>query len=326
MALFSVDNVRIAGISAAIPKIEVRNQFSPLFEKNEATQFINTTGIDSRRISGRNLKASDLCTASASKLIADLNWNVNDIDILIFVSQTPDQTIPGTSTSIQHKLGLPNTCMSVDINQGCSGYVYGLSILANLLSPQLKKGLLLVGDTITDLLDPIDKSVIPVFSDAGTATAMEYCTEASSMYFNLQSDGSGKSAIEQKPGEFMKMKGLEVFNFGLREVAPNIEALSSFSKTPLSSIDYLLLHQANLLLNESIRKKLGISKDKTPYSLNKYGNTSNASIALTFVNSFHETTDMNNGLYCFSGFGVGLLWGSCILQISDIVCSNIIEL
>lgn len=327
MALFSVDNVLIAGISAAIPKDEVRNESSKIFKEGEAAQFISTTGIDARRISGKKLSASDLCTASAAQLLDELNWSTQDIDILIFVSQTPDQTIPGTATAIQHKLGLPKTCMSLDINQGCSGYVYGLSVLASLLSGQLKKGLLLVGDTITDLLDPADKSVVPVFSDAGTATAMEYSTEDSTMYFNLQSDGSGKSAIEQLPGEFMKMKGLEVFNFGLREVAPNIKALSLFSKTPIESIDYLLLHQANLLLNESIRKKLAISKDKTLYSLNKYGNTSNASIALTFVDSFNNLKSaMNEGTFCLSGFGVGLLWGSCIVKISHIVCPDILEL
>ena len=326
MALFSVDNVRLAGISAAIPKKEVRNQSLGMFKENEAAQFIRTTGIDSRRISGNHLSASQLCIASASQLLDELNWNVNDIDILIFVSQTPDQLIPGTATSIQHKLGLPKTCMALDINQGCSGYVYGLSILASLLSEQLKKGLLLVGDTITDLLDPNDKSVVPVFSDAGTATTMEYNNEDSAIYFNLQSDGSGKSAIEQRPHEFMKMKGLEVFNFGLREVVPNIEALSLFSNIPIQSIDNLLLHQANLLLNESIRKKLMVSKDKTPYSLDKYGNTSNASIALTFVDSYGSKNRSKEEIFCFAGFGVGLLWGSCLVKISDIVCPKIIEL
>lgn len=326
MALFSVDNVQITGISAAIPKTEVRNQSLALFKENEASTFISATGIDARRISGKHLTASQLCIASASQLLDDLGWNVEDIDILIFVTQTPDQPIPGTATAIQHELGLPKTCMVLDINQGCSGYVYGLSVLASLLSTHLKKGLLLVGDTITDLLDPNDKSVVPVFSDAGTSTAMEFSNEDTPMYFNLQSDGSGKCAIEQRPGAFMKMKGLEVFNFGLREVVPNIEALTRFSNTSIKSVDYLVMHQANLLLNESIRKKLEVPKNKVLYSLHKYGNTSNASIPLTLIDSLKSSNLTIPGTYCFAGFGVGLLWGSCIVKISDIVLSEIIEL
>ena len=325
MALFSVENINIAGISAAIPKEKISNTSLKIFNKNEVLQFIKTTGINFRRISGK-LSASLLCIKAAQKLLEDLSWATDEIDVLIFISQTPDQPVPGTATAIQTELGLPKSCMVLDINQGCSGYVYGLAVLSNLLSVQLKKGLLLVGDTITDIINPNDRSVVPIFSDAGSATALEFKAGANPMHFNLQSDGSGKSVIEQKRGSFMKMKGIDVFNFGLREVVPNIVALTKFCSTPIATVDYLILHQANLLLNESIRKKLDVSKDKVPYSLKKYGNTSNASLPLTMVDSIPSLNLKGTHSFCISGFGVGLLWGSCIAKISDIVCSEILEI
>ncbi len=326
MALFSVHNVELVGMSASVPKTKAHNATSKLFDQQEAAQFVQTTGINTRRISGSALSSADLCTAAAQKLLKDINWEASEIEVLVFVTQTPDQPIPGTATAIQQRLELPKSCLVLDINQGCSGYVYGVSVLASLLSQGLKKGLLLVGDTITDLLDPSDKTVVPVFSDAGTATAMQFCKDAIPIHFNLQSDGSGKSAIQQRSKDFMRMNGLEVFNFGLREVVPNINVLSDFCNVKIEDVDYLVLHQANLLLNESIRKKLNITPNQTLTTLEKYGNTSNASIPLTIVDSCSEIAKIESKILCLAGFGVGLLWGSCMINTSNLTCSALIEL
>ena len=147
---------------------------------------IKTTGIEEKRIAAKNVCTSDLCLAAAEKLIAELKWDKIDLDVLVFVSQTPDYIFPFTSAILQDKLGLSKSCLCLDITLGCSGYVYGIFSIASLLSAgNVNKGLLLVGDTITKVVSPKDKSTKPLFGDAGTATAFEYNPNASKIDFQL---------------------------------------------------------------------------------------------------------------------------------------------
>ena len=189
MAVFTVPYVQFKGISAAGPKqVEDNNDFALLTETERAL-FIKTVGIRYRRIAPKGVTASDLCLAAAKKLLTDLNWNAEDIKILVFVTQTPDYIIPNTSSLLQEKLGLSKNCISFDVNLGCSGYVYGLSIVGGLLQNMPgAKALLLVGDISTSTISMSDKSTAPLFSDAGSATALEYNAE-SRIHFNLQTDG-----------------------------------------------------------------------------------------------------------------------------------------
>jgi 3-oxoacyl-[acyl-carrier-protein] synthase-3 len=268
-----------------------------------------------------------MCLTSAEKLIEELNWERSEIEILIFVSQTPDQPIPGSSMLMQEKLGLSKSCMAMDLNQGCAGYVYGLSTIMSLMSAsKLKKGLLLVGDTITHLLDENDQSTVPIFSDAGTATALEFDESADDAIFNLQTDGKGYQAIEQKRGEAMTMNGHEVFHFGLKEVVPNVKSVLEENQMETDQIDHFVFHQANLLMNESIRRKLKVPAEKVPYSLNQFGNTSCATIPVTIVSSLGNALNEGSKTCLLSGFGVGLSWGSGIVNFSNCVCPDLIEI
>lgn len=196
--------------------------------------------------------------------------------------------------------------------------------------------MLLVGDTITKLLEEGDNSVVPIFSDAGTATAIEFDSSAKDMVFNLQSDGSGYDAIIVPQGGArsnsgdnngkMQMQGHDIFTFALKEVVPNINSVLEYANKEKNKIDYFILHQANRLLNESIRRKMGIDASKVPYTLHKYGNTSCATIPLTLVSELRKKVQNQSLDVILSGFGVGLSWGSCCLNISDIVCPELIEL
>lgn len=327
MAFIQTQNVRVAGISAVIPSNQESNQDLQNLSKESIDLLIQTTGINSRRIAPESLSTSDMCFAAAEKIIDELKWNRNDIEVLILVTQTPDQPIPGSSMLLQERLGLSKSCMAMDLNQGCAGYVYGLSTIMSLMSgSKLKKGLLLVGDTITHLLDDSDQSTVPIFSDAGTATALEFNTEASEAFFNLQTDGKGFEAIQQKKGEAMKMNGHEVFHFGLKEVVPNVKATLEHSNKTVEEIDHFVFHQANLLLNESIRKKLKIPTEKVPYTLSEFGNTSCATIPLTIVKSLGKELQSNQKNCLLSGFGVGLSWGSGVVNLTNCVCPDLIEI
>jgi 3-oxoacyl-[acyl-carrier-protein] synthase-3 len=225
-----------------------------------------------------------------------------------------------------------------------------MSVLASMMSSgKWKKALLLVGDISTNSIAYTDKSAHPLFGDAGTATAFEYA-DGNNMHFNLQSDGKGYEAIIIKHGGLrhaqtaestiakevgpgivrserdLALDGLEVFNFSLREVAPNIQELIKYCKRSIDEVDFMVFHQANLLMNETIRKKLGITAEKVPYSLNNFGNTSSASIPLTMVVKMKNELESKNRNIVMSGFGVGLSWGSVWLKTDKIIVSDLIEI
>lgn len=351
MPIFSTPNVRIRGISAAVPRTKESNWEYDWISVKEREMLIKTTGIETRRVAAPDIATSDMGVAAAEALIAAANWSKESIDVLLWVSQSPDYHLPATGIILQDRLQLSKNCMAFDINLGCSGYVYGLSVMASLLqSGQLKRGLLLVGDKSTSGLSYQDKSTYPLFGDGATATLLEFDPTAPSMTFNLQSDGAGKDAIiipdggirnpisdrtyvteEAEPGIIRHRKnlwldGLAVFNFSLREVAPNIKALLSHLSTTIDHYDYFVFHQANKLMNESIRKKLKLPPEKVPYTLPDYGNTSSASIPLTMAVCLQQQLQNQSLRLVLSAFGVGLSWGSVALQTDKIICPNLVEI
>lgn len=350
LALFKINNVSIKGISNCVPKDVVFTKDYEYFNEQEQELFVKSVGITERRVAPFEISTSDLCYHAAEKLISDLSWNKEDIDCLIFVSQSPDYFLPATAIILQHRLGLKKTTMAFDVGLGCSGYVYGLQLMASLISNGgIKKGLLLVGDKSTLSTYIEDKSTYPLFGDAGSATAIEFDTNAEPMYFNLQSDGGGENAIkildggarntvrpdtfdiqEIEPGvkrsrRHLALSGIDIFNFALKEVSPNINQLIEFSEIEKDKIDFFVFHQANKLINESVRKKLKVDVAKVPYSIAKYGNTSSASIPLTINTNIAERIK-NKTTLLFSGFGVGFSWASCIFKSESIFCSDLIEI
>jgi len=350
MALFQINNVNIAGLSAVVPSNKVNNRDYSWISEQERELLIKTTGIENRRIVTDDSTVLDLALEGANKLIEKLQWNKSEIDLLILVTQSPDYIIPATSIILQEKLGLGKNCLAFDVNLGCSGYVYGLSVAASMIGAgAIKKGLLIVGDVSSKGINNKDKSTAPLFSDAAAITALEYKDGAEPMQFCLQSDGKGFEAIIIPDGgirnpineqtlveqEFEKgiirnrrqliLNGLDIFNFSLREVAPNIDQLLKHFSLNKEEIDYWVFHQANLLMNEMVRKKLKLPAEKVPYSLKEYGNTSSATIPLTIINNLSEQLKSGPKKLVLSGFGVGLSWGSCHVNLKNTVVLPIID-
>jgi 3-oxoacyl-[acyl-carrier-protein] synthase-3 len=240
--------------------------------------------------------------------------------------------------------------MAFDVSLGCSGYVYGLSIMSSLMaSGQIGKGLLIVGDT-SSFNSYRDKTTFPLFGDAGTVTALEYKEQSPAMFFNLQTDGSNYEAIIVRGGGARmppdkklltykrygkgiirndiqpSLDGIAVFNFSLREVVPNIQALFGFCNKSEPEIDYFVMHQANRLINETIRKLMRTSDSKWPYSINKYGNTSSASIPLTIVSELKTPLEEKQLNLVLCGFGVGLSWGSAFVSMDKPIVTEVMEM
>jgi len=350
MAFFSTPNVRLAGISACVPVNILENSMYQGFSENEADKFISTTGVERRRVADSNTTTSDLCFKAAESLIDDLKWKKDEIDCLIFVTQTPDYILPATSCLLQKRLGLKEEVFALDISLGCSGWIYGLQVLSSLLiNGQLRKGLLLVGDTALKPSSPDDKSTYPLFGDAGTATAVEFNENTEGIRFHFAVDGSGYESIIIYDGGFRNqvnvdsfkmvevepgikrnklqtvLDGMNVFSFGISKAPESIKLLSEKFEINLNEIDYFVFHQANLFMNEMIRKKLKIPQEKVPYSLKNFGNTSSATIPLTMVTELKERLRKEKARIIACGFGVGLSWGSVYFKTDKITVCDLVE-
>ena len=354
MAFLSIKNVTLRGVAACVPKNVEVNTENPLLNKDEIEKFIETTGIKKRHCVPRDgiQCTSDLCFASAEKLIYDLKWERSEIGLLVFVSHTADYKLPSTSCILQNRLGLSNECMTFDVPYGCSGYVYGLGLASNLLSSgTIKKALVLVGNTQSIYASPEDRSTTLLFGDAGTATALEfdpynndsidchYATDGAKYDILIVPDGGCRNPVNKKSfvmeefNEGIKrtrlheiMDGAEVFTFTLLHVPNSIKKLIKEFYIDKENIDYLLLHQANRFLCEKIRKKMEFSPEKVPYNIENFGNTSGASIPLLMVTSINEALCNRNLELLLAGFGVGLSIGSIHIKTKKIVCSELLYL
>lgn len=349
MAFLEIKNVAVKGIAGAVPKN--KELVSDIYIWEGATQFIESTGINERRKSVEGTTSADLCFEAANRLITDLNWEKDDVEVLIFVTQTPDYILPATSCLLQNRLGLSKSCLTLDISLGCSGWVYALSVITALMqNGSVKKGLLLAGDTITKICSSKDKSTYPLFGDAGTAIALEFIQGSPGFRFLLNSDGKGYETIMVKDGGFrnpvtaeslimesqgndiernglqLSLDGMDVFAFGISKAPKSVKELCNHFEVELQEIDLFTFHQANLKMNEMIRKKLKLPEEKVPYSMDEFGNTSCASIPLTLVS--HEANRLRNErlVHLACGFGVGLSWGSVLFETDKIVVPDLIEI
>lgn len=349
MADIRFENVGIKAIAACVPsKTEYNKDLGYLIPEEEIEKTINSIGIKERRIADKEVCSSDLCCKAAEKLIADNEIDKASIDALIFVSQTSDYHQPATACILQNKLGLNKSTLCFDVNLACSGYVYGLSIAYSFATQMgCNRVLLLVGETMSKITSDYDKESKPLFGDAGTATLIEK-GEYGNTIFSLNTDGSGSDVMIIPSGGFrnpsskeafeesvdkngnkrndyqFRMDGMDVFNFGMREEPKDIKHLLSLAELTMDEIDLLIYHQANKFMTDFFTKRLKFSTDKTPYSLDRFGNTSSASIPLTIVSELKSKYPEREKVI-LSGFGAGLSWGSVLLNLKKCQISDLIE-
>ena len=347
MAFLAFKNVRIAGISAGVPRF-VASNLHPLENDGVSSEyspeaFVEATGVLERHVSD-TLTTSDLCYEAAERLIADLEWDKQEIEAIVFVSQTADYVLPATACILQDRLGLSKECYAEDVALGCSGWVYGLSNVASLVSTgAIKKALLLAGDAKKRAKGSLD----PLFGHAGTATAIEYTEGNDGLKFHFGTDGSGYDAIimpdggsrnqvsmdsfklEDVDGKKMHrlqthMKGMDVFSFGISTAPKSVKKLAERFGFDYLDYDYFVFHQANMKMNSLISKKLKLDPDKVPSCMYSFGNTSSASIPLTIVTKLKNRCENGSKFIC-CGFGVGLSWGTVAFVSNGLVVSELVE-
>ncbi len=352
MAFLKFNNTGIAGLAACVPANTIDNyNYTQHFSAADAKEITDKTGILKRRFTVEGVTASDLCFNAAEKLFADLSIDRSTIDLLVFVSQTPDYRMPATAVLLQHRLGLGMQTMAFDLTLGCSAFVYALSVVYAIMEKSgLRKALLLDGETRSKVYSAKDRKTAFLFGDAGVAALIEKNNAFGNSYFSLNADGSREDLIKIKAGgyrypssaetvkekvvdehgnirsdEHGNMEGADVFNFVLREIPADIKRLELFSGLSMHQMDYVIFHQANNYMNGYLTKKLKLPKEKVPTSIAKFGNTSSVSIPLTIVSELKDQLfQKKQAMLC--GFGVGMSWATAFIDFCNCHISEIVEI
>lgn len=351
MAFMKFKGIGISAMAGAVPKQEIDNlKYTEFFPEEQVKEVVEKVGVYHRRFADVNTCSSDLCFAAAQKLIIDNNVNRDEIDLLVFISQTGDYRMPATSITLQHRLGLNNSCIAFDINLGCSAFIYGLSVVYSMMqNGTIRKALILDGETRSKVYGPRDRRSAFIFGDGAVAALVERDDKFGETTLSLNSDGSRADLIMIKAGGYRHMssaetvkehvvdeygnmrsdeqgymKGGDVFNFVIREIPRDIKKTIAESGKSVDEIDYFCFHQANNFINNYIAKKMKLDTAKIPHTIEKFGNTSSVSVPLTLVSELKDKLSGDKTLM-LSAFGVGMTWATGIVSFVDTKISDIVE-
>ncbi|TIH18019.1 ketoacyl-ACP synthase III [Marinifilum sp. JC120] len=287
---------------------------------------ITKTGVHKIHHAASDERTVEMAVRAAKNLLAETKCVP---DTIIVCTQTPDTLLPQCSSQLQHMLGLPNSTMCLDINLGCSGYTHGLATAYSYLSSGISKKILFITvDNYSKVVDPENKKVFLLFSDASSATLLSE-TENRPV-FRFGTDGSRSQAIacknsgvsvvtgENKDSSIKKpsfeMDGYGVFLFTLGTIPNEIQQLMNDAGASIEDIDLFVLHQASRYVLESIQKKLGIPEDKLIIDLEEVGNTTSSSIPIALKRAETAGKLKRGDKILLFGFGIGLSWGGAILE------------
>ncbi|HGE71682.1 TPA: ketoacyl-ACP synthase III [Candidatus Poribacteria bacterium] len=334
----------IAFIEYYLPQQILTNEdLQDLFDGWSSEKIYQKTGVSVRHIAAQNECSSDLGIESARKLITQNGIDPNDIDVLIFCTETPDYCLPTTACIVQDRLGLPKSCASFDINLGCSGFVYGLSIAtAYIHSGMAHNVLLITAETYSKVINPLDKSTRTIFGDAGASTLI--CADrgfARIGDFVFGTDGSGhknlivptsgfripktvETSLEKKDESVnlrsldnLYMDGPSIFTFALDVVPKTISELLDKANLSIDDIDFFIFHQVSKFMLQHLIQKLHIPEEKAPINLENYGNTVSCSIPITLRDCQQKNLFKKGDRIMLIGFGVGYSWASALLEWKD---------
>jgi len=347
-------NRKISAVLSVVPREEYRfdDEYPSYGLKPEkAKKLKEMMGLDRHRVAAPNVCTSDLCCYGLRRLLEDGILKRDEIDAVVFASQTPDYFLPPTSNVLQGRLGLGRNVLCLDLNQGCAGFVVGLMQAFLLLElPEIRKVVLLNGDTGSRHTSRQNRVSYPLVGDAGSVTVVERAASSKPVFMNVKNDGARHHALiipagayrtpsspqtrelqEVEKGvlrseEHIHMDGAAVFNFTMEDVPPQIEEILAYSGDSRESIDWFLFHQPNQFILKQLAAKMKIPESKLPSDIvGIYGNCSSSSIPLTMAHHCGERLRRETSRVCFSGFGVGLTWSSMVMDVGPLATCGIIE-
>jgi len=324
------ETVTISGLGTYLPSRVLRNEdLKELFDTSD--QWISQrTGIRERRIAEPGMASSDLGVPAARAALADAGLGAEEVDMIVTATISPDQLMPATASRIAHELGAVNSG-AMDLSAGCTGFVYALATATGMVSAGICGNVLVVGaETISRILDWEDRSTAVLFGDgAGAAVVSPASGLGRILGFDLGNDGSGADMLAIPAGgsrlpadhetvskrqHYLKMNGREVFRFATRAIHDSAVRVLDKCGRSASDVDLFIPHQANMRIIEVAAKKVGIPEGKMYTNLQRYGNTSCASIPLCLAEAGEEGRLREGDLILLAGFGAGLTWGCCLLE------------
>lgn len=349
--MLNISHVVIRGIAACVPsQTEATRDIEFYTSPEEAANVETTTGVVRKHVvKDSGVTGADLCIRAAERLLDDLGWERDSIDLIVNVTQTSDYINHPNVFVAHERLGLKKDCMSLDLYHGCPGWVIGMMSATSLISHgTMRRCLLLDGENISSMQWALDHESRPLFGDCGTATALEFDEDASPICFDTGTNSEdGKALIHEHGGyrnpytmESLRneldmrngkmapvengMDGMSVFSFGISTPPKSIKKLCEANNVDLANIDKLVLHQANLFMVQRIAKKLKVEPERVPISLGEYGNVTSATIPLTIVSECADDYRNKPMKTVACGFGTGLSWASIYMETNNIIVPDVI--
>jgi 3-oxoacyl-[acyl-carrier-protein] synthase III len=349
VTVLKIPGVAVRGVVCTVPGQPLAVQsLGSSFDPTEAEKVARTVGLRELYRVEPGTTAGDLCTQAARILLEELGWEPASVDGIIFVSQTPDHFLPATACVVHGALGLPDTAFAFDVGMGCSGYVYGLWMASQFVAGGARRVLMLAGDTVSRIISPEDKSVAMLFGDAGSATAVETDPSADPAVFTLGTDGQGSRNLIVPGGAFRKptesgwvreddgtgnrrgpadlyMDGLAIFNFTLQRVPALVQSALAGRGWSKEDPDAFVFHQANGFILGKLAKKMALPADRVPINIDRYGNTSLASIPLLLADDLGERLRAGPMRAVLAGFGVGYSWAGAALTLGPMAVARVCQ-
>lgn len=341
MALLKFSNIGIRSMAATVPnKVIKTSSLTDYYSEDTIQKFIAATGVEERRFADIDICASDLCYNAACQIFNETEIKREDIDVLLFVSQSPDYKIPQTSVILQNRLGLSKETVVYDVNMSCSGFIHGLLMAYSFLQqPCINNVMLMVGETLSKMINMQDKGTGMLLGDAGIVAIIGKGEQFGDSFFSMNTDGAHLSsvilpaggcripstietmkAIKYEDGsirnlEQINMVGDDVFSFAISVLPKDIKKLLNFAGKDIDEIDIYAFHQANNFLSNYIAKKAKVNPQKILHSIQKYGNTAGTSIPLCMVENRNLIQPNNSVL--MNAIGAGFAYGTVLLNIAD---------
>lgn len=350
----SFDGKAVTGLLTIVPANErkfademANFNFSPARSRKLA----EVMGYDRHRVVDGPVCSSDLAVAAVEHLFATGRLRREEIGALIFVTQSPDYLMPGTSKVVHGRLGLHQDVFCLDVNQGCAGFIIGTMLGFMLLDqPAVGKVLLINADVLSRKVSPRDRNSYPLIGDAASVAVLERRVGAGAVQAQLKMDGAGREALmipaggmrlpssqqtaeqaEDAEGNFraldnLKMDGSAVFNFVMTEVPGLIDGLLRETGTSVEDVDVFLCHQPNRFMLQKLADKLGVPHEKMPSNIvEHFGNASGVTIPMAAVFNLGDRLLAETLRVCLSGFGVGLTWGAMLMNLGPLDFCEMIE-
>jgi len=319
---------KVIGCGHYLPqKVLTNDDLSKMVETND--EWISTrTGIRSRHIAEENELTSDLAFNAAQMAMKNANVSADDIDMILVATATPDYTTPATACILAHKLGLKPGTPAFDLNAACSGFVYAMTMIDNMIRlGQIKTAIVIGVETLSKIVDWQDRNTCVLFGDGAGAVVVQASqgegtsADAGVLATKIYADGTQEEHLHAtggvsatKTAGFVKMNGKEVFKFAVGAMCEASHAVLEIAGAKEEDVDWLLPHQANSRIIAGVGQKLNISDEKVIVTVDHHGNTSAASIPLAISESVEKGTIKKGNLVLIPAMGAGFTWGGLLIR------------